>query len=147
LLRIGTAVRLEADPRLDRVDGYGRQLRYVWRGGMNVNVELVRRGAATVWFYDGERGKYASKPSRRRPPGPSRAPRYLGRLQSVWNPYAPTTVSKSSLVPRRSGCDPSYPTVCIPSLPLRPLRTVEAESVDERVHDLVSPQASAGAGA
>jgi endonuclease YncB( thermonuclease family) len=28
---------------------------------MNVNVELVRRGAATVGFYDGERGKYAAK--------------------------------------------------------------------------------------
>jgi endonuclease YncB( thermonuclease family) len=61
LLPVASTVRLETDPRLDRVDRYGRQLRYVWRGGMNVNVELVRRGAATVWFYDRERGTYASK--------------------------------------------------------------------------------------
>jgi hypothetical protein len=25
---------------------------------MNVNIELVRRGAATVWFYNSDRGKW-----------------------------------------------------------------------------------------
>jgi micrococcal nuclease len=52
-------IRLEADPPLDRIDRYGRLLRYVHRGGTNINLELVRRGAASVWFYDGERGRYA----------------------------------------------------------------------------------------
>lgn len=55
----GTRVALEVDPQLDRVDRYGRLLRYVHAGGRNVNVELVRRGAATPWFYDGDRGRYA----------------------------------------------------------------------------------------
>jgi len=55
----GASVTLEADPHLDRVDRYGRLLRYVRRGGTNVNLELVRRGAATVWFYQGDRGRYA----------------------------------------------------------------------------------------
>lgn len=56
----GARVVLESDTRLDRVDRYGRLLRYVHAGGRNVNVELVRRGAATPWFYGGERGGYAS---------------------------------------------------------------------------------------
>lgn len=59
LLPTGTKVRLAADPALDARDRYGRLLRYVFKGKMNVNLELVRRGAATVWFYDGDRGRYA----------------------------------------------------------------------------------------
>jgi len=61
LARPGLRIALELDPRLDRVDRYGRLLRYVHADGTNVNVELVRRGAATPWFYDGERGRYAAK--------------------------------------------------------------------------------------
>jgi endonuclease YncB( thermonuclease family) len=57
----GTPVLLEPDSRLDRVDRYGRLLRYVWKGDVNVNQELVRRGAATVYFFRGDRGKYASR--------------------------------------------------------------------------------------
>jgi micrococcal nuclease len=56
----GTTVRVEADPRLDQVDRFGRLLRYVFRGRVNLNLELVREGAATVWFYRGDRGRYAS---------------------------------------------------------------------------------------
>ena len=59
LLPPGTTVRLEADARLDQVDRYGRLLRYVFRGATNVNLELVRQGAATVWFYRHDRGRYA----------------------------------------------------------------------------------------
>lgn len=62
LLRLappGATVRLEADSRLDAVDRYGRLLRYLFRGPANLNLELVRRGAATVWLYRGERGRYA----------------------------------------------------------------------------------------
>src|SRR5262245_17398289 len=61
LLPEGAAVTLEPDPPLDLVDRYGRLLRYVRRGGLDVNLELVRRGAATVWFYGGERGRYAGR--------------------------------------------------------------------------------------
>jgi micrococcal nuclease len=61
LLRPGTKVRLESDPRLDRVDRYGRRLAYVFKGDENVNVELVRRGAASVWFFHGARGRYAGE--------------------------------------------------------------------------------------
>jgi endonuclease YncB( thermonuclease family) len=61
LLPAGTAVRLAAEPATDRVDEYGRLLDYVVRArdGLNVNVELVRVGAAAPYFYDRRLGKYA----------------------------------------------------------------------------------------
>jgi len=61
LVRPGSRVALEADPRLDGVDRYGRLLRYVHSADTNVNVELVRRGAATAFFFRGERGRYAGR--------------------------------------------------------------------------------------
>jgi endonuclease YncB( thermonuclease family) len=61
LLPVGARVRLAADSRLDRVDQSGRLLRYVFRGPRNVNVALVRSGAASVWFFEGERGRFAGR--------------------------------------------------------------------------------------
>ncbi len=61
LLPADSRVRLEFDPRLDRVDRYGRQLAYVFVGAKNVNLALVRRGAAAPWFFDGDRGRYAER--------------------------------------------------------------------------------------
>lgn len=62
LIRIappGTAVRLETDPAVGFEDGFGRALGYVLAGSRNVNLELVRTGAASVWYFDGQRGRYA----------------------------------------------------------------------------------------
>jgi endonuclease YncB( thermonuclease family) len=59
LLPLGAGVRLELDPALDHVDRFGRTLTYVEKGGVNINLELVREGAAAPWFYHGERGRYA----------------------------------------------------------------------------------------
>ena len=61
LVPLGSRVTLEADPALDQVDRYGRLLRYVWRNGTNANLALVREGAAAPYFYDGDRGRYASQ--------------------------------------------------------------------------------------
>ena len=61
LIPPGTEIRLEADPSLDDVDRFGRLLRYVHRGEKNVNLELVRSGAASVWFFEGDRGRYADE--------------------------------------------------------------------------------------
>lgn len=47
LVHPGTRITLESDPSLDRVDRYGRLLRYVRLGSLNANLELVHRGAAT----------------------------------------------------------------------------------------------------
>jgi micrococcal nuclease len=61
LLPRGRRVRLELDANLDQVDEHGRQLAYVFAGGTNVNVELVRRGAARLFFYRGRCGRYADR--------------------------------------------------------------------------------------
>jgi micrococcal nuclease len=59
LLPEGSRVRLARDATLDEVDRFNRLLRYVFTGETNVNLALVRRGAASVWFFEGDRGRYA----------------------------------------------------------------------------------------
>ena len=61
LIPPGTEVEIETDPALDNVDQYGRTLAYVGKDGTNINVELVRQGAAAPWFFDGDRGRHASE--------------------------------------------------------------------------------------
>jgi endonuclease YncB( thermonuclease family) len=62
ILPEGTRVRLFAEPATDRVDDFGRLLRYVVRAdGVNVNLRLVAIGAAAPWFYEGRRGRYADR--------------------------------------------------------------------------------------
>jgi micrococcal nuclease len=55
----GTELDLETDPGLDSVDDFGRLLRYVFANGENVNVALVRAGAAAPYFFEGNEGSYA----------------------------------------------------------------------------------------
>jgi endonuclease YncB( thermonuclease family) len=59
LLPKGTRVRLVRDPALDDRDEHGRLLRYVEARATDVNLELVRRGAAAPYFYRGARGRRA----------------------------------------------------------------------------------------
>jgi micrococcal nuclease len=59
LLPPGTKVRIEQDPALDEEDRFGRKLAYVWKGEEHVNLTLVEEGGAGVWFFDGDRGRYA----------------------------------------------------------------------------------------
>jgi len=63
LLPPGTAVRLLPEPATDRIDRYGRLLRYVIRArdGMNVNIRLVAVGVAAPYFYDHRRGRFAAR--------------------------------------------------------------------------------------
>ena len=100
LLPAGAAVTLAADPLLDEVDRYGRLLRYVLSGGLNLNLELVRRGAATVWFYDGARGRYAARLL-----AAGTAARQARRglwgacPQAVWDPLAPASTGPGAPSP------------------------------------------------
>ena len=57
----GTRVTLVADPALDERDRHGRLLRYVYVGKLNVNVELVRRGAASPYYFRNDRGGLADE--------------------------------------------------------------------------------------
>jgi endonuclease YncB( thermonuclease family) len=116
LLPAGTSVRLELDPRLDRVDRYGRTLAYVRKGTENVNVTLVARGAASVWFYDGERGRYATRLM-----SAARAAKVAPR--GLWKACPGTRldplngVSTGTTRTSSGSCDPSYPDDCIPPPP------------------------------
>ena len=114
LLPAGLPVRLEADSRLGATDRYGRLLRYVHARGTNVNVALVRRGAATVWFYDGERGKYAATLLAAARNARAERRGLWGACKTVWDPDRPATTAPKGGATTRSGCDPSYPDVCIP---------------------------------
>jgi micrococcal nuclease len=89
LAPVGTEVVLEVDPRLDRVDRYGRLLRYVRAGTVNVNVELVRRGAAAPYFYRGDLGRHA--PRLLRAVADARAARsgMWGACRVSWSPTRP----------------------------------------------------------
>ena len=51
LLNIRGTLRLRIDPKIETNDGYGRLLRYIFKGKVNVNVVMVRIGAATPYFY------------------------------------------------------------------------------------------------
>jgi micrococcal nuclease len=45
----GKKLRLEFD--IDKQDGYGRVLAYVWADSLLVNAELIRRGLASVYLF------------------------------------------------------------------------------------------------
>jgi len=49
LIPVGTAIGMTRD--VSEVDEFGRLLRYLWRGGMMVNEEMVRRGLAIARRY------------------------------------------------------------------------------------------------
>ena len=118
-----SAVGLETDPGLDQVDRYGRLLRYLRRGGANVNLALVRQGAAAPYFYGGDLGRYADRLlSAAKAAKAARRGLWGACPGTVLDPYrAIETHAKDASPPRRlaprSGCDPSYPTVCIPPYP------------------------------
>ena len=120
ILPIGSTVSLERDPSLDDVDAYGRLLRYVRKGRTNVNHELVRRGAASVWFYDGDQGRYADRLL-----GTARKAKAAGRgawgtCRARLDPYGAFETSHKGSVPLAGGggggkCAAGYS----PCLPIR----------------------------
>lgn len=61
LLKSKAGISLKEDPKLDKVDRYGRLLRYIFVGKTNVNLKLVEMGAAAPYFYRGDRGLYSTQ--------------------------------------------------------------------------------------
>jgi endonuclease YncB( thermonuclease family) len=118
----GKRVVLESDPALDRTDRYGRLLRYVKRNGVNVNLELARRGAAAPYFYGGDKGRYAGS-LMRAAQGAKAAKRGLWKAcpATVLDPFSAVETGRSgpsSHTPRPSGkCDPNYAGGCVPPYP------------------------------
>jgi endonuclease YncB( thermonuclease family) len=60
LLKSPGPITLKVDTKLDKVDRYGRLLRYVFIGKTNINLKLVEIGAAAPYFYKGEKGQYSA---------------------------------------------------------------------------------------
>jgi endonuclease YncB( thermonuclease family) len=112
----GTRVRLEYDPTQGRLDKYGRTLAYVWMAdGRLYNETIIAEGYAHEYTYD--------IPYRYR--DAFRAAQRSARLHNrgLWSPTTcagdttePATGGGSEH-PGGSGCDPSYPDVCIPPPP------------------------------
>lgn len=99
ILPRGTKVRLVADPALDEVDRYGRLLRYVFTEKRNVNVLLVQRGAASVWFFQGERGRFAERLLRA-----ARSAKAAGR--GLWGACPGTRLDPTGPIDTSSRADP-----------------------------------------
>lgn len=122
LAPLGARVTLEVDPALDRIDRYGRLLRYIKRDGVNVNVELVRRGAAAPYFYGGDEGRYARALMHA-------AQRAKSAKRGLWkacpstalDPYRAVTTGQSGpparTPPSTGKCDPNYSGGCVPPYP------------------------------
>jgi micrococcal nuclease len=117
LLPAGTEVKIVRDRKLDNKDRYGRLLRYVFAGEQNVNLVLLRRGAASVWFFEGDRGRYTTRFTRAADQARAKKRGAWGACQASYDFLAAwTTATKPPKVaqPETSNCDPSYPDVCIP---------------------------------
>jgi endonuclease YncB( thermonuclease family) len=117
-----SAITLESDPVSDNKDQFGRILRYVKVGKINVNLKLVEIGAATPYFFKGEKGKYsfqllkAAQNAQAKKIGlwklcPNTK---LEPLKSA-NTGAVVTAKPISLL-KNSKCDPNYQG-CIPIYP------------------------------
>ena len=122
LVPVGSRIELEPDFHLDALDRYGRLLFYVHRGPLNVNLQLVKRGAAAPYFYGGERGKYAAALL-------AEARRAKAARRGLWgacprtrlDPYRAIETGRrgrGTPVPIASGsCDPNYAGACVPPYP------------------------------
>jgi micrococcal nuclease len=115
-------VELETDSGLDKVDRYGRLLRYIHRGPLNVNLLLVKRGDAAPYFYDGDRGKYAFELL-------AAARKAKAAKRGLWgacprtrlDPYRAVDTGTSG-PPKTTryasgACDPNYAGACVPPYP------------------------------
>ncbi len=115
---------LKIDPKLDKVDRYGRLLRYVFIGNTNINLKLVEIGAAAPYFYKGDRGVYSRQILKA---AESAKAKGLGLWKNCpgtkLNPTR-AVLTTASLVTNKAGfskeangtCDPNY-AGCIPIFP------------------------------
>jgi endonuclease YncB( thermonuclease family) len=125
LSKVGT-ITLKADPASASYDRYGRALRYIFVGKVNVNLEMVKIGAAAPYFYQGEKGIYSAAMLKAAQdaklykvglwkdcPGTQLVPtKAITTYKSVGTPVA-TPVTEPSAT---TGCDPNY-AGCIPMYP------------------------------
>lgn len=123
LLNSPGQLSLKTDPKLDKVDRYGRLLRYVFIGKTNINLKMVEIGAAAPYFYKGDIGQYSAQILKAAQTAKSKS---LGLWKScpgtqlTPNDAVTTisTVATTSASANTTGvkCDPNY-AGCIPVFP------------------------------
>ena len=117
-------ITLESDSVSDDKDQFGRILRYVKVGKVNVNLKLVEMGAATPYFYKGEKGKYSAQLLKA---AQNAKAKKIGLWKMCPNtklePLKPATTGSSVASPvtttkatANAICDPNY-LGCIPPYP------------------------------
>ncbi len=119
-----STVTLESDSVSEDKDQFGRSLRYVKVGKLNINLKLVEIGAATPYFYQGEKGKYSAQLYKsaqnakakklglwKMCPGTKLDPSKLADTGPVPNAIAPqkTMATSAQCDPNYQGCIPPYP--------------------------------------
>ena len=123
LLNTKAAITLKDDPKLDKVDRYGRSLRYIFVGKTNINLRMVEIGAAAPYFYRGEKGLYSAQFLKA-------AEKAKASKRGLWKacpgtPLTPTTAITTSAVAsmgsqrvttNNANCDPNY-AGCVPVFP------------------------------
>ena len=129
LAKKGT-ISLKADPASASFDRYGRALRYIFVGKLNVNLEMIKIGAAAPYFYQGEKGIYSAamlKAARNAKfykvglwktcPGTQLVPtKAVTTYKAVGTPVATPLNTPAAVPSAATGCDPNY-TGCIPLFP------------------------------
>ena len=131
LLRLapeGGAVTLEADPALDKVDRYGRVLRYVKHNGVNVNIRLVLDGAAAPYFYRGDRGRYATRIL-------AAVTRAKNAKRGFWGACRGTVLNVNGQVETRVGKVPGNGIAVTPIAPLVPKTPPSGSKCDANYAD------------
>lgn len=123
LLNSPGQLSLKTDPKLDKVDRYGRLLRYVFIGKTNINLRLVEIGAAAPYFYKGDKGQYSTQILKAAQNAKAKS---LGLWKScpktqLTSTNAVTTIadvatSTDSASTSGAKCDPNY-AGCIPVFP------------------------------
>lgn len=123
-------VSLKADPASASYDRFGRALRYIFVGKINVNLEMVKLGAAAPYFYQGEKGIYSAVMLKAAQaaklykiglwkvcPGTQLLPSKAVTTYKAVGTAAPASTASSVIAPSGStGCDPNYGG-CIPLYP------------------------------
>ena len=116
LLNIRGALRLTTDPNLDKVDAYGRILRYIFKGKVNINLKMVKIGAATPYFYKRELGRYSTKLLKA---AESARDKKLGLWSACpgtkLDPYRALTTSNKAPATPTWQCDPNYEGMAQPT--------------------------------
>ena len=124
LLSSKARITLVEDPKLDKVDRFGRLLRYVFVGKTNVNLKMVEMGAAAPYFYKGGKGLYSNqilkaaekaKAAKRglwkACPGTQLAPfNAISTLSIASSSYQSGTSNNTNCDPNYDGCIPVFPS-------------------------------------